>query len=76
MDTINLCNIKINPKLPPEIERDLLFVQMIALEKHLRATNQLFEQNTYVAIMGKLATIYYKINHTYCGTVVYRIVRL
>ena len=65
MNTISLCREV--PELPEMITRDLLIVQMYALEQHLRACNPLFEPDLYMAIMDKLAVIYWQVNHRYDG---------
>lgn len=65
MNAISLCCI--TPELPESISLDLLFVQMRALEQHLAGTNPLFEKDTYMAIMARLAPIYFQINHTMPG---------
>lgn len=65
MNTISLCR-KV-PELPEVITRELLIVQMSALEQHLMACNPLFEPDLYMAIMDKLAGIYWRVNHSNCG---------
>jgi len=65
MNAIAYCHI--TRVLPEEIQLDLLFVQMCALEQHLAATHPEFEKQTYAAITAKLAPIYMKINHSFGG---------
>lgn len=60
MNTISLCRTV--PELPETISRDLLIVQMLTLEQHLRTTNPIFEEDLYMALLGKLAGIYYEVN--------------
>ena len=61
MNTISLCRPV--PILPEEIGRDLLIVQMLTLERHLKATNPIFEEDLYMGLLDKLAGIYYQVNH-------------
>lgn len=65
MSTISLCRPV--PALPEAISRELLIVQMLTLEKHLRSTNPIFEEDLYMSILGKLAGVYYQVNHFPAG---------
>jgi len=61
MTNISLCRPV--PALPEAITRDLLIVQMLTLEQHLRSTHPIFEENLYMGLLDKLAVIYYQVNH-------------
>ena len=61
MTTISLCRPV--PALPEAITRDLLIVQMLMLEQHMKATNSVFEEDLYMGLLEKLAGIYYQVNH-------------
>ena len=61
MNTISLCRPV--PVLPEEITRDLLIVQMLSLEQHLKETNPTFEEDLYMGLLDKLAEIYNQVNH-------------
>lgn len=60
MNTISMC--REIPDLPEKIMIDLLLRQMVTLEDHLRMVNPIFEEDTYLAIMERLAVIYYRVN--------------
>lgn len=60
MNTISLCRKA--PELPEFIHHDLLVVQMITLEHRLAATNPLFEEDLYMGLLTKLASIYFQVN--------------
>jgi hypothetical protein len=60
MNTIGMC--REIPDLPEAIKRDLDIARMVTLEDNLRRVNPLFEQDTYLAIMERLAVVYYRIN--------------
>lgn len=60
MNSISLCRPA--PALPDVIEQELIVVQMLTLEQHLRATNPIFEQDLYMGILEKLAGIYSQVN--------------
>jgi hypothetical protein len=50
------------PDLPEAIKRDLDIAQMVTLEDNLKKVNQIFEQDAYLAIMDRLAVVYYRVN--------------
>ena len=60
MNTISLCRPV--PALPATITRDLVVVQMLTLEQHLRETNPIFEEDLYMGLLEKLAGIYVLVN--------------
>jgi hypothetical protein len=60
MTTISHCRDA--PPLPDTIEKELIIVQMLTLEKHLRETNQLFEPDLYLSILDRLADVYRQVN--------------
>jgi len=61
MTTISLCRPV--PALPEAITMDLLIVQMLTLERHLKATNPIFEEDMYMGLLDKMAEIYNLVNH-------------
>lgn len=60
MNTISMCRPA--PRLPESITQDLLFVQMHTLERHLAATNPLFEEDLYMGLLEALSGIYSQVN--------------
>ena len=60
MNSISLCRSV--PALPEAISRELIIVQMLTLEQHLRETNPIFEEDLYMGLLEKLAGIYTLIN--------------
>ena len=70
MNTISLC--RPIPVLPEEINQELILVQMLTLERHLSATNPIFEEDLYMGLLAKLAEIYAQVNRfPVCGRMIH-----